>query len=346
MTVVHEAMAAITDQADDAAWTVLIEAIRQHTFQVSLSPTNDSILLATLDSDPGTTVMEVFTDMEQYLAVHPAISMERCVHPLPGGTCLKVAAEGGYPLVLDPGGSRVVVPQRLVEEACFHRPKVLKSSEPSASESSSHRFRFTVRGQDRRILADRPVDVIACLIFDDGPATWPLRLQDFADEYHAYTTELRKTIQTDRIAAAKAEGIWDGLTDEVRQQCEASAAGELPVGEVSFGDDADVDPTAPRFIWSPPVDLVVADLDHPAEIPYGAIGGVPLPAMPNAELDGEQVVDLDKPHANMIIIPAEPAAFVKFLTDIGALEPWLGPDESVAGGYIPVGEFKDEMFPW
>lgn len=175
----------------------------------------------------------------------------------------------------------------------------------------------------------------------------------FADAFVAradHATELRMRLQQQENAHAAAEGTWDGLDDEGREQCEASARGEVPVGVIYQAPDDDGS-IIERGFWPFPVPrLVISKGDYGLFVPEGT---EEPESMVDAEFTDDEATGFDAapefvpvvrfPRNMIILDPTEESLYMESLEVAGVIEVEVRPVDLADDIYTSAVETGAEM---
>ena len=247
---------------------------------------------------------------------------------------------------------------------------------PLVGGARPHQYDVVYANGTRRVYADTPGDVLAAVIPGyDGPAKalsnaeaeaealiWDedgQRVQNpdpaavnaardrvqtaFADAFVAradHAAHLREQLQQRETDHARGTGDWDDLDDEAREQCEASARGEVPVGVIY--EVPEDDGVVERGGWPFEVPrLVISRGDYGLFVPEGT---EEPESMVGIDVEGHEVIPVVRFPRNMVILdPTEENLYLESLEVAGLVEATIRPIDLPDDQYVSAVELGAKM---
>lgn len=239
-----------------------------------------------------------------------------------------------------------------------------------------HMYDVVHSNGSRRVYADTPGDVLAAVIpgyeapakalaeaeaeaealiwredgqrrTDPDPATVDAardRVQAaFADAFVAradHATQLRMELQQRENDYARSTGEWDDLDDEAREQCEASARGEVPVGVIYVVPDDDGVIERGGWPFESPR-LAISRGDYGLFVPEGT---EEPESMVGIDVEGHEVIPVVRFPRNMVILdPTEETLYMESLEVAGLIDVTLRPVDLPDDQYVSAVELGAKM---
>lgn len=165
----------------------------------------------------------------------------------------------------------------------------------------------------------------------------------FADAFVAradHAAQLRAALQQRENEYARTTGDWDALDDEAREQCEAGARGEVPVGVIFVVHEDEG--TIERGGW--PFEaprLAISRGDYGLFVPEGT---EEPESMVGIDVEGQEVIAMVRFPRNMIILdPTEENLYMESLEVAGQIEVTLRPVDLPDDQYVAAVELGEKM---